>query len=65
MVVLLLKRIDARLLLEQVGRGGLGGLLFQSQVHPLVAAILLWVARINALDPNAQSEPHTASLLSP
>ena len=39
-----------RLLLQEVVRGGLGGLFFERQVHALVTAILLRLARLDAFD---------------
>ena len=41
LVVALDEAIEARLLLQHVGGGGLGGFLLQRQMHALVAAVLL------------------------
>ena len=41
--------IEAFLLLQEVERGGLGGLFFEGQVHTLVAAVLLRVSELDAL----------------
>jgi hypothetical protein len=45
--------IEARLLLEQIRCGRVGGLLFQGEMHALVAAVLLGMARANALNADA------------
>lgn len=42
--------IEPGLLLEQISRGGLGGLFFQSQMHALVTPVLLRVARLDPLE---------------
>ena len=44
------ERIEARLLLEHVRRGGFRRLPLQRQVHPLVPAVLLRMARLDPLD---------------
>ena len=41
--------------------GGPGCLLFESEVHALMAAILLGMARFDALDGNAEASHQTAS----
>src|SRR6266545_2771165 len=56
-VVLVDEGVEARLLLEDVRRGGFGRFFLQRQVHPLVAAVLLWMARFGPLDLNPQSQP--------
>jgi hypothetical protein len=43
------KGVEALLLLQEVEGGGLGGFLLQRQVHALVAAVLLRVAGLDAL----------------
>ena len=45
LVVALDEGIEARLLLEHVRGGGFGRLLLQRQMHPLVPAVLLGMAR--------------------
>jgi len=47
--------IKARLLLQNVRGGRLRCLLFQGEMHALVAAVLLGMARLDALDVNAQA----------
>ena len=47
--------IEARLLLQEVLGGGLGGLLLQRQVHALVAAILLGMSGLDALEVDPQT----------
>ena len=54
--------IELGLLLQEVVRGGLGGLFFQRQVHALVAAILLGMTGLDALDANAQAQPPDGEL---
>ena len=54
LVIAMHKRIEARLLLQKVGDGGAGRFLFQRQVHALVAPILFWVPRRNALQADAE-----------
>ena len=45
--------VELGLLLQEVLRGGLGGFLLQGQVHALVAAVLLGVTGLDALDADA------------
>ena len=49
--------VEAGLLLQAVHARGPGCLLFEGAVHALMAAILLGVARFDALDGNAQPQP--------
>jgi len=49
------KLIEPLLLLQEVIAGRLGGLLFESQMHALVAPILLWVSWLNAFDTDAEA----------
>ena len=46
-----------RLLLQDIRGGRLGGFLLQRQMHPLVPAVLLRLARRDALDLDPQPEP--------
>ena len=54
--------VEALLLLKEVERGGLGGLLFEGQVHPLMASVLVWVAGLDALDLDAEPQPPDGDL---
>jgi hypothetical protein len=49
--------IEPRLLLQEVPRCRLGRLLLQRQMHALVPAILLRMARADALDRDPQPQP--------
>jgi hypothetical protein len=51
------ERIEARLLLQEVQCRGLGRFAFQRQMHALVAAILLGMTWLDALDADAQAQP--------
>ena len=56
-VELLDEGVEAGLLLEAVHAGRPGRLLLEGEVHALETAVLLRVARLDALDGDAQSEP--------
>ena len=49
-IVLLYEVIELVLLLKKAKARRLGCLLLQRQVHPLMPAVLLWIARLNAFD---------------
>jgi hypothetical protein len=49
-VVNLYEGIEALLLLPEIERSGLGGILLQCQMHALVTAVLLRGAGLDALD---------------
>ena len=49
--------IEPGLLLQEVLRGWLGGLQLQSQMHALMAAVLLPVASLDPLDLDTEPEP--------
>ncbi len=51
------KFFEARLLLKKIGGGRLGGLFLQGQMHALMAAILLGMAGLDALNTDPQAEP--------
>jgi hypothetical protein len=57
LVVALDEAIELRLLLQEVSRRRLGRLLLECQMHPLVAAVLLGVTWLDALDADTQSQP--------
>lgn len=48
------ERIEAALLLQEVLGRGLGGLLLQRPMHPLVTAVLLRMGGHDALEPDTQ-----------
>ena len=48
------ERIEAGLLLEDIGGGGLGRFPLQRQMHALMAAVLLGMSGLDALNRNAQ-----------
>ena len=54
--------IKAGLLLEAIGAGGSDGFLFQSEVHALVTAVLLWAAWFNAFDVDTEAQPPDGEL---
>ena len=49
--------VEAGLLLQAIHARRPGCLLFESEVHALMAAILLGMARFDVLDGNAQAQP--------
>ena len=50
LIVKLDEVIEAALLLQEVEGGRLGGFLLERQMHALVSAVLLRMARLDALD---------------
>ena len=54
--------IEAGLLLQAVHAGRSGCFLLQRQMHALVAAVLLRVARLDALDGDAEAQPPDGEL---
>jgi hypothetical protein len=56
-VELLDESVEAGLLRQAVGPGRSGGLLLQGQMHALMAAVLLRMAGLDALDRDAEPEP--------
>ena len=65
LVVALDERIEPRLLLQHVGCGRFRGLRLEGQVHPLMPAVLLGMARRDALDLDAQAQPPLRSTINP
>ncbi len=61
-VELLDERVEAGLLLQAVHAGRTGRLLLQGQVHALVAAVLLGMAGLDALDLDAPAQPPDGEL---
>ncbi len=49
--------IETALLLQGVGRGGLGGLALEGEMPPLVPTVLLGIPGLNAIDLDAEPEP--------
>ena len=49
--------VEAGLLLQAVQAWRAGGFLLQGEVHALVAAVLLRMARLDALDGDAEAQP--------
>ena len=56
-VELLDEVVEAGLLLQEIVSGRLGCLKFQCQMHAFMAAVLLRVARLDALDVDTEPEP--------
>jgi hypothetical protein len=57
MVVALDEGVEAGLLLEHVGGGGLGRFRFQGQMHAFVPTVLLGMPGRDALDVDAEAQP--------
>jgi hypothetical protein len=51
------KPVEAGLLLQEVGSGGLSGFFLQGEMHAFLAAVLLGMAWLNAFDADAQAQP--------
>src|SRR5262245_577097 len=49
--------VEAPLLTDDRGRGRSGGFLFESLMHPFVASVLRWPARLNELGEDTQPNP--------
>jgi hypothetical protein len=58
LVVAIDEHVEARLLLQDVRSRRFGRFQLQRPVHPLVPAVLLWVAGSDALNSNAEAQPH-------
>ena len=56
-VVLVDEIVEFGLLLQKIARGWSGGGLFEGQMHPFMATVLLRVAWLDALDLDAQAQP--------
>ena len=57
--------IERNLLLQHVGGGRPGRVLFEREVDPLMAAVLLGMPRRNALELNAEPEPSDGEFAGP
>jgi hypothetical protein len=57
--------IEARLLLQAVCAGRAGSLLLQGQMHALMAAVLVWLARFDALELDARRATQISSSFPP
>ncbi len=57
--------VESFLLLQEIIGRRHGSLFFQSQMHAFMTAILLRVARLDPFDRDAETQPHTESLLKP
>ena len=57
--------VKARLLLEDIRRGGFGRLCLQRAMHALVSPVLLRMAGLNPFDLNAEAEPPHGELAEP
>ncbi len=62
LVELLREIVEPGLLLETVHARRPGGLLLEREMHPLVAAVLLGMAGLDAFDGDSQSEPPDGKL---
>ena len=49
--------VEAILLLQAIESWRARGLLLEGEMHALMAAVLLWMAWLDALDGNAEPEP--------
>ena len=56
-------KVKARLLLQEVARGGFGGLFLQREVHALVAAVLLRMSGLDTLDPDSEVQQRAPLVL--
>ena len=65
LVVAVDEGVEARLLLQDVGRGRLGGFLLQREMHPLVPPVLLGMPGLDALELNPEPEPPHRQLAQP
>jgi hypothetical protein len=50
------ERVEPRLLLQHICRGGFGSFLFEGRLHPLVAPVLLRMPEFDGLDLKAESQ---------
>ena len=57
--------VEARLLLQGIGRGGRGGFLLEREVHPLVTAVLFGVSGPDAFELDAEPQPHPRTVEDP
>ena len=49
--------VELSLLLQDIGAGRAGGFLLERQMHAFMAAVLLGMTRLDALDRDAQPQP--------
>ena len=54
--------VEACLLLQEVGRGRLGGFFLEGEMHAFMAAVLLVMSGLNAFHPDPQAKPPDGEL---
>ena len=64
-LIALQERIEAGLLLQDIGGGGMRRFRLQSQMHALVSPVLFGMAGRDPLEPNAEAQPPDRELAEP